>query len=116
MQLASTRMQPKLYHRSVPPPPLTHATNIHIHTHRCWVGKRHLDLAMEAVKDEFEFWISWKPFLLNPNVPEEGMPVEEVLKRKYGPQAAEAFLSGQSSFVQAGTKVVSKQDTFSQDN
>ena len=67
-----------------------------------------MDLAMEAVKDEFEFWISWKPFLLNPNVPEEGMPVEEMLKRKNGPQAAEAFLSGQSSFVQAGTKVVSK--------
>ena len=66
---------------------------------------------MEAVKDEFEFSISWKPFLLNPNVPEEGMPVEEVLKRKYGPQAAEVFLSGQSSFVQAGSKVVSETAT-----
>ena len=44
---------------------------------------------MEVVKDEFEFRISWKPFLLNPNVPEEGMPVEEMLKRKYGPRTAQ---------------------------
>ena len=61
---------------------------------------------MEAVKDEIEFSITWKPFLLNPNVPEEGMPVEEVLKRKYGPQTAEVFLSGKSPFVQAGSNVV----------
>ena len=63
---------------------------------------------MEAVKDEFEFVINWKPFLLNPNVPEEGMPFEELLKGKYGAQSAEAFLSGRSPYMQAGTKVVSK--------
>ena len=73
---------------------------------RCWVGKRHLDEAMDELKDEFDFSLMWKPFLLNPNTPEEGVPVEDVLGRKYGPEAKEKYLSGQLSFFEAGKQAV----------
>ena len=61
---------------------------------------------MDELKDEFDFSLMWKPFLLNPNTPEEGVPVEDVLGRKYGPEAKEKYLSGQLSFFEAGKQAV----------
>ena len=61
---------------------------------------------MKELQGEFDFSVIWKPFLLNPNTPEEGVPVEDMLARKYGPGAKEKYLSGQLSFFQAGKEVV----------
>mmetsp|Transcript_9910 Transcript_9910/g.19455 ORF Transcript_9910/g.19455 Transcript_9910/m.19455 type:complete len:231 (+) Transcript_9910:652-1344(+) len=37
----------------------------------CWIGKRNLDAAIQQTGRAVN--ISWKPFLLRPNVPEEGL-------------------------------------------
>ena len=47
---------------------------------RCWIGKRHLDTAVQKLSQDFEFNIHWKPFLLNPHVPEEGVPLVDYLR------------------------------------
>lgn len=70
------------------------------------MGKRHLDSAMEALSGEFEFHVHWKPFLLNPHMPDEGEPFELHIRRKYGDAAVERFLSSDSPLKQAGRAVV----------
>ena len=75
---------------------------------RCWIGKRHLDEAMKSLSNEFSFQVLWKPFLLNPGpIPDEGLPLVDYLMRKFGPQAAERFMSGDSPVSQRGRAVVS---------
>ena len=73
---------------------------------RCWVGKRHLDSAIETLSGEFEFHVHWKPFLLNPGMPDEGEPLEQHLRKKYGDAAIQRFLSSDSPLKQAGRAVV----------
>jgi hypothetical protein len=72
----------------------------------CWVGKRHLDSAIETLSGEFEFHVHWKPFLLNPGMPDEGEPLEQHLRNKYGDAAIQRFLSDDSPLKQAGRAVV----------
>lgn len=74
---------------------------------RCWVGKKHLDAAVQRLSDDFDFHIHWKPFLLNPHMREEGVPSEEYLRNKFGPEAAQRFWSDKSALVQGGQAVVS---------
>ncbi len=49
----------------------------------CYVGKRHLDIAM-AQLPHIDFDIRWRPFQLNPQMPKEGMPREEYMAKKFG--------------------------------
>ncbi|EDV19951.1 Uncharacterized protein YwbO [Trichoplax sp. H2] len=71
----------------------------------CFVGKRHLETAMKDFESTFEFDIEWKPFLLNSNTPEEGIPVLEYLAQRYGQQVADDARNGTSSLIAAGRKV-----------
>jgi predicted DsbA family dithiol-disulfide isomerase len=48
----------------------------------CFLGKRRLDAALEAVQGPTE--ISWYPFQLNPEIPTEGLPLGEYLTRRFG--------------------------------
>ena len=75
--------------------------------HRCWIGKKHLDTAMQHLNDDFEFNVHWKPFMLNPYMPEEGMPIVDYLRLKFGDEAAERFISGSSPVSQQGKAAVS---------
>ncbi|GMH27241.1 hypothetical protein Nepgr_029084 [Nepenthes gracilis] len=50
----------------------------------CFVGKKHLDRAIAASEDQFEFQIKWHPFLLNPSAPKEGVNKREHYKQKFG--------------------------------
>ena len=61
---------------------------------------------MQHLSDDFEFNIKWKPFLLNPYMPEEGMPIMDYLKLKFGDEAAERFVSGSSPVTQQGKAAV----------
>ena len=70
------------------------------------MGKRHLDSATETLSAEFEFHVHWKPFLLNPHMPEEGEPFEQHIRKKYGDAAVTRFLSSDSTLKQAGRAVV----------
>ena len=73
---------------------------------RCWIGKRSLDTAISHLKDDFEFNIHWKPFLLNPVMPEEGIPLMDYFRVKFGEEAAQRFVSGNSPVSQRGRELV----------
>ncbi|KAL2896267.1 Uncharacterized protein RDABS01_038051 [Bienertia sinuspersici] len=50
----------------------------------CFVGKRNLDKAISAVKDQFDFEIRWHPFFLNPSAPKEGVNKRDFYREKFG--------------------------------
>jgi len=49
----------------------------------CYIGKAHLDRALEANPDH-PFEIEWHPFQLNPDMPEGGMDRRLYLETKFG--------------------------------
>jgi predicted DsbA family dithiol-disulfide isomerase len=51
------------------------------------------------------FKLEWEPFLLNPNLPDEGEPILEHLKKKYGSSATQRFGDPNSQLMQAGRNV-----------
>ncbi|GKV16951.1 hypothetical protein SLEP1_g27516 [Rubroshorea leprosula] len=53
----------------------------------CFVGKRNLDKAIAACKDQFDFEIKWHPFFLNPSAPKEGVNKREYYEKKFGSRA-----------------------------
>jgi len=50
----------------------------------CYIGKRRIEKAMTALKDEFDFEINYLPFELNPQTPKEGHNLKEYLSNKFG--------------------------------
>lgn len=51
----------------------------------CYVGEQRLHKAMAAANDSYEFDISFKPFELNAQIPQEGVDRLEYFKKAYGP-------------------------------
>ena len=51
----------------------------------CFLGKRRLDAALEAVQGPFD--VSWYPFQLNPEIPPEGLPFNDYLTKRFGSPA-----------------------------
>lgn len=49
----------------------------------CFIGKRRLEKAL-ASRPEIAAEITWRPFQLNPDMPEEGMPRAEYIASKFG--------------------------------
>ncbi|EXB77651.1 Uncharacterized protein ywbO [Morus notabilis] len=54
----------------------------------CFVGKKNLDKAIAASKDQYDFEIRWHPYQLNPNSPKAGVDKREYYYEKFGPQSA----------------------------
>ncbi len=51
----------------------------------CWIGKAHLsDALAELREDGLEFRVRWRPFQLNPDMPEAGVPRAEYRAAKFG--------------------------------
>jgi predicted DsbA family dithiol-disulfide isomerase len=51
----------------------------------CWIGKAHLDAALaELRQDGLEFRIRFRPFQLNPDMPEEGVERDAYRAAKFG--------------------------------
>jgi predicted DsbA family dithiol-disulfide isomerase len=53
----------------------------------CFIGKRHLDRALELWREEqptCELTVHWRPFFLNPDTPEAGEPYRPFLEKKFG--------------------------------
>lgn len=48
----------------------------------CYLGKRRLDAALEAVQGPKE--IEWYPYQLNPDMPPDGMAFDDYLSRRFG--------------------------------
>ena len=55
----------------------------------CYIGKRRLETALaqyaEENPDAAPPEIRWRPFQLNPDMPLEGIPRQEYIRRKFGP-------------------------------
>jgi len=49
----------------------------------CYIGKRRLERALGR-RPDLALDITWRPFLLNPDMPPGGMPRQEYLVRKFG--------------------------------
>jgi predicted DsbA family dithiol-disulfide isomerase len=51
----------------------------------CWIGKAHLGTALEALREEgLEFRVRWRPFQLNPDMPEERVERDSYRAAKFG--------------------------------
>lgn len=75
---------------------------------RCWIGKKQLDTTIEHLSEDFEFHVKWKPFLLNSFLPEQGIPVVDYFKLKFGEEAAARFMSGSSPLSLQARDLVSR--------
>ncbi len=56
----------------------------------CFIGKRRLDAALKLPENpsmtDPEVSLRWRPYLLYPNLPPEGVDRGELLRRRYGPR------------------------------
>ena len=77
----------------------------------CAVGYAQLAEALKQTNIEYE--IHWHPFLLNPNVPREGINWRENIERKYG-SSKEESAAIRTRMIQAG-KEVGFQFNFTED-
>jgi len=68
----------------------------------CFIGKRKLELALSR-RQIFEYQIYWRPFQLNPEMPEAGMEREQYLEMKFG--SIERGLRAQQTMREAGMNV-----------
>jgi predicted DsbA family dithiol-disulfide isomerase len=50
----------------------------------CYIGKRRLEKAVDALADTYDFDIRYQPFELNPDLPEEGINLKQYLTVKFG--------------------------------
>jgi predicted DsbA family dithiol-disulfide isomerase len=50
----------------------------------CYIGKRRFERAVDQLKDNFDFEVSWLPFELNPELDTQGTPHKEYLTSKFG--------------------------------
>lgn len=68
----------------------------------CLVGSARLDKALEALPEDIEVEVENHPFYLDPNVPQEGVDVGEMLKQKYGREPSEMWERVESEAQKAG--------------
>lgn len=50
----------------------------------CYIGKRRMERAVERLRHAYDFDISFSPFELNPDMPEEGRDQKTYLSQKFG--------------------------------
>lgn len=68
----------------------------------CLVGSARLDQAIAKLPDIVEVVVDNHPFYLDPNVPQEGVDVGEMLKQKYGREPSEMWERVESEALKAG--------------
>ena len=72
----------------------------------CYIGKSRLERALEARPDH-PFELEWHPFMLNPDMPPEGMERRAYLEAKFGGQegAVRAYLPVSEEAAKAGLEL-----------
>lgn len=68
----------------------------------CYIGKRRLERALEQ-RPETEVRLNWRPFLLNPEMPAEGLDRQLYLVKKFGSEARVRRIYG--AIAEAGETV-----------
>ncbi|MBU1306723.1 MAG: DsbA family oxidoreductase [Alphaproteobacteria bacterium] len=71
----------------------------------CIIGSARLDKAVAALPDDVEVVIENHPFYLDPNTPEEGVVVADMLREKYGREPSEMWERVESEARKAGVEL-----------
>ena len=77
----------------------------------CTIGFKRLEKAIIALGIEDEVVITWQPFELNPNMPEEGQNVTEHISEKYG-STLEQQEASKKNMTEVGAELGFKFDYF----
>ena len=51
----------------------------------CFLGKRRLDAALARL-DGIDVFVRWRPFMLDPTIPPEGLDRQDYMLAKFGPE------------------------------
>ncbi|GHC35686.1 DsbA family oxidoreductase [Aidingimonas halophila] len=73
----------------------------------CFIGKRHLDLALAELPEEIGVSVAWHPFELNPDMPAEGLSRRDYRTAKFGSWERSQALDAQveAAATQAGLEI-----------
>ncbi|MDN3521866.1 DsbA family oxidoreductase [Halomonas ramblicola] len=73
----------------------------------CFIGKRHLDLALAELPEEIGVSVAWYPFELNPDMPAEGLSRRDYRTAKFGSWERSQALDAQveAAAAQAGLEI-----------
>ncbi len=71
----------------------------------CLVGSARLDKAIADLPDDIEVVVENHPFYLDPNTPDEGVDVAEMLREKYGRDPQEMWARVESEAKKAGIEL-----------
>lgn len=67
----------------------------------CYIGKRRIERAMNALADTFDFEVEYHPFELNPQMPAEGVNQKQYLSAKFGSEARYDQITAQTTATAA---------------
>lgn len=65
----------------------------------CWLGSRYFHMA--AKKSPHAVQLTWRPYMLDPNVPEGGVPYAEYMKVKFGSGPSDKFKAMRQALEEA---------------
>lgn len=73
----------------------------------CFIGKRHLDLAVAELPEDITVTVSWQPFELNPDMPDDGLSRRDYRIAKFGSWERSRALDAQveAAAHQAGIEI-----------
>lgn len=67
----------------------------------CFLGKRRLDAALARL-DDLDVFVRWRPFMLDPTIPPEGLDRQDYMLAKFGPERLKTI---HDPLIQAGEEL-----------
>ena len=67
----------------------------------CFLGKRRLDAALESL-DGLDVFVRWRPFMLDPTIPPEGLDRHDYMLKKFGEERLKTI---HAPLIQAGEEL-----------
>lgn len=71
----------------------------------CYVGEKRLKQAIDATQDKYDVEVSFKPFELNANLPQDGQDKQEYFKNAYGPSILSQLGAMNQRMTETGAEV-----------
>ena len=69
----------------------------------CWLGVRYFQKAAKHSKHDVN--LTWRPYMLDPTVPESGVPYNQYMKNKFGDGPSDKFKAMREALEEAGPTV-----------
>lgn len=69
----------------------------------CWLGVRYFQKAAKQSKHDIN--LTWRPYMLDPTVPEEGVPYNAYMKQKFGDGPSDRFKAMREALETQGPKL-----------